>query len=613
MSTAPQSSDPTPTRILYDGQHLGEYAVAAFIKHGEYNQTYRVTNDNGLSLFMKLFIPSQFIKSTLDDNGKLHEIELYKGLSHPNVIQHIHEGIYSADGVDYPYIVTNYFSGRLLSESISADKHIPVEKALIYYTKILTGLQYLHDNNVVHNDITPRNVMYNPETDEIMIIDMGHIATSGSKGVHFPVEDLSPFFRSPESFREINSPAGDVFSATAVLYAMLCGKAPWTILLDQKNPTQIKTEIYTTRKSPLSFDSATEEIEPWLRDIITGGLSVKEPKRLTIETILQAIQNRESPFNSPTPDTSDKSVSSQANPKYQKSACQEAQKVESEPITKKQGNGFADVAGMDDLKDLLQKKVLFILKNKEKAERYRLTPPNGMLLYGPPGCGKTFFAEKFAEESGFNYKFIKASDLGSIYIHGSQGKIAELFDEARKNAPMIICFDEFDAMVPNRTSRGAENIAGEVNEFLSQLNNCAKDGIFVIGTTNQPSMIDPAVLRKGRIDISLYIPSPDKETRKLMFDLYLKDRPCEEIDTGKLAEMTDNYVASDIAFIVNDAAMIAAFNDEAISESRLIDSIKATRPSLSTEMLKSYDDMRSKIETSSLSGDRPRVGFVQYK
>ena len=279
----------------------------------------------------------------------------------------------------------------------------------------------------------------------------------------------------------------------------------------------------------------------------------------------------------------------------------------------KRGNGFADVAGMDDLKDLLQKKVLFILKNKEKAERYRLTPPNGMLLYGPPGCGKTYFAEKFAEESGFNYKFIKASDLGSIYVHGAQGKIAELFNKARQQAPVIICFDEFDAMVPDRSSRSAENIAGEVNEFLSQLNNCAKDGIFVIGTTNQPERIDKAILRKGRLDISVYIPEPDANTRKLMFDLYLKDRPCDPIDTQRLADLTDKYVASDIAFIVNDAAMIAAFRDEPLTQSGLEDSIKSTRPSLTDAMLKDYAASRSKLENTSSAETRPRVGFMQYQ
>ena len=95
-----------------------------------------------------------------------------------------------------------------------------------------------------------------------------------------------------------------------------------------------------------------------------------------------------------------------------------------------QAGGFGDVAGMDNLKDSLNKRIIWVLKDKEKAEKYRLSLPNGMLLYGPPGCGKTFFAQKFAEESGFHYLLVNGSDLGSIYVHGTQGKIAELFKKA---------------------------------------------------------------------------------------------------------------------------------------------------------------------------------------
>lgn len=104
-------------------------------------------------------------------------------------------------------------------------------------------------------------------------------------------------------------------------------------------------------------------------------------------------------------------------------------------FAKGEGNGFADVAGMEELKQLLRAKVINVLQDRERALKYRLAIPNGMLLYGPPGCGKTFIAEKFAEETGFNYTVVKSSDLASIYIHGSQQMIGKLFDEARAKAP----------------------------------------------------------------------------------------------------------------------------------------------------------------------------------
>lgn len=602
--------------ILKPGQLFGEcktdYRVDSFIKDGAYNETYRVTSDRGETYFMKMYDPDRLPASMKTADGGVVEIELCRGLDCPNVISFVSSGVYSKDYKQYPYIITNYFSGRLLSEIVDSTRRIETDRAVAIYAEVLKGLAYLHGHGLVHNDITPRNVMYDPESGLVQLIDMGHVAHAGSSEHHYIQEDLTPFFRSPESYRGLNDPAGDVFAATAVLYAMLSGHAPWEVDLSDKvdKDHPLKTAMHIARKAPLSFEGM--DVQPWLADVLRGGLAVKTASRLSIDTLLQAIEKGKSPLEEDAPKIEKKEEKEPSHPGMKRQKTAETTPVQKDDTAVKRGNGFADVAGMDELKDLLQKKVLFILKDKEKAERYRLTPPNGMLLYGPPGCGKSYFAEKFAEESGFNYKFVKASDLGSIYVHGGQGKIAELFDKARQKSPVIICFDEFDAMVPDRTSRSAEHISGEVNEFLSQLNNCSKDGIFVIGTTNRPELIDPAVLRKGRVDISVYIPAPDVQTRKLMFDLYLKDRPCDRIDTQQLAEMTDKYVASDIAFIVNDAAMIAAFRDEPITQEGLINSVKTTRPSLTESMLADYERTRQKLENTTGAEPRPRVGFVQY-
>ena len=258
---------------------------------------------------------------------------------------------------------------------------------------------------------------------------------------------------------------------------------------------------------------------------------------------------------------------------------------EDQPVTveikKTKGGGFSDVAGMEELKAELMNRVVWVLREREKAEKYRLSPPNGMILYGPPGCGKTYFAEKFAEETGFNFVLVNGSDVGSSYIHGTQNKIAALFKEAATKAPVILCFDEFDSFVPSRSSRAAEHRPEEVNEFLGQLNNCSEKGIFVIGTTNRLDLIDPAILRKGRMDLHVMIPAPDERTRGLMFKLHLKDRPLsDDIDCDALAKMTDNYAAADIAFIVNEAAMMAALGNESISQRHLENSIKSNKSSL---------------------------------
>jgi transitional endoplasmic reticulum ATPase len=121
----------------------------------------------------------------------------------------------------------------------------------------------------------------------------------------------------------------------------------------------------------------------------------------------------------------------------------------------------------------------------------------------------------------------------------------------------------------------------EINEFLGQLNNCSKRGIFVIATTNRLDLIDPAILRRGRIDLKYEIPAPDEDTRMRIFALHLKDRPvANDIDCDVLAKLTANYASSDIAFIVNEAAMMAALADVPISQAHLINSIKANKSSL---------------------------------
>ena len=252
-----------------------------------------------------------------------------------------------------------------------------------------------------------------------------------------------------------------------------------------------------------------------------------------------------------------------------------------QPIAKVKG-GFADVAGFDELKHRLSDEVIWPLKNKAKAAKYRITPPSGMLLYGPAGCGKTFFAQKFAEETGFSFKLIVPSDIGGMIIHETQKKVAELFEEAQREAPCIICFDEIDAIVPRRTSTpGLEYQNTEVNEFLAQMNNCGEKGIFIIGTTNNKDLIDPAVLRTGRLDYHVEIPKPDRIQRVELFRVCLQNRPMEsDIDFESLAMSTDGFTASDIAFVVNKAALAAAKADLLISTdivSRCISEVQTGR------------------------------------
>jgi transitional endoplasmic reticulum ATPase len=273
--------------------------------------------------------------------------------------------------------------------------------------------------------------------------------------------------------------------------------------------------------------------------------------------------------------------------------------------------GFDAVAGMNSVKEMLSEEVMYVLKNPEKVKKYRLKVPNGMLFYGPPGCGKTFIAEKFAQETRLPMIMVKASDIGSTYVHGTQGKIKELFDKACAKAPTILCFDELDGMVPDRSRVTSEAISGEVNEFLTQLNNCSDRGIFVIGTTNRPNMIDPAILRSGRLDNMVYIPMPDEEARKDLFRIHLMGRPLDEaVDFDELARATEGYVASDIELIVNKAALEASRNDELISQEVLMKRVSITRRSVSDKDMAFYDEMNRQMQSLPKKEERRKIGFV---
>ena len=285
---------------------------------------------------------------------------------------------------------------------------------------------------------------------------------------------------------------------------------------------------------------------------------------------------------------------------------------------KKSARGLDEVAGMSELKALFRRDFIRIVRNPKVAKAYGIKPSNCTLLYGPQGCGKTFIAEKAAQESGLKYKIVNPSELGSIYIHGSQQKIAELFDEAEKKGPMILIFDEFDAIVPKRDADLNGNQANEVNEMLTQLNNCASRGIYVLATTNRPGLLDPAIMRKGRVDRTVYVSLPDKEARKELFRLEIEKRPFVNIDYEVLATATENFTCSDISFIVEESARLCFEEtldrglDEPLplSMKRLLEVIKTTQPSVSDKQRKEYLELKDRMENRQTSGERKKVGFV---
>ena len=544
---------------------VGAYSVQRFLKEGYYSDSYVVTDAEEHRFLMKRFDLSA-VPEQLKTNETVLEIQACRQINHPQIVAHVTDGKLMLDGVGYRYLIMPYYEGTLLSDELRGGHLYTPMEARNVIVPILEGLIALHKAGFCHNNLTPEHILLETGEEGAVtpkIIGLGHVCKPMYSGITpFPIQDLNPLYMAPEALRGIYAEACDVFAVSAILYTMLAGKAPWSCdFAENENFLVRKQRVQAARHEKLEAPAALEEKDPVLMEALLSGLAarVNRPTATRLHQMLQTAVD---------------------GPREQEQKKAET-KVSVEFKRNTHGGGFADVAGMDALKKTLDERVIWILSDKEKAAKYRITPPNGMLLYGPPGCGKSFFAQKFAEESHFNYVLVNGSDLGSTFIHGTQGKIASLFKEAQAKAPTVICFDEFDAFVPARGSRESEHKSEEINEFLSQLNNCAERGIFVIGTTNRVDIIDPAVLRKGRFDLHFEIPAPDLETRASMFKLHLERRPIDEdIDTTRLAEMTDGYAASDIAFIVNEAAMKAALANEAIAQKHLEETVSHTRPSL---------------------------------
>lgn len=232
--------------------------------------------------------------------------------------------------------------------------------------------------------------------------------------------------------------------------------------------------------------------------------------------------------------------------------------------------GFDNVAGMEELKQTLRDDVIEPLNNPQKYKEYGLEPINGILLFGPPGCGKTFIAKMLAEETNRHFVEINPKDDGSIYMHKTASNIAKKFNYAILNSPSIIFIDEADAIAPAREHLSKDNpdYIENVSTILTELDNIGSKNVFVIFATNEPQNIDRAIKRTGRIDKKIYVGPPDIITRRELFLNYLNKTNKKEnnINLDEILKLTDNYTAKDIALLTRESLLLAMKKDELVSE-----------------------------------------------
>jgi transitional endoplasmic reticulum ATPase len=249
------------------------------------------------------------------------------------------------------------------------------------------------------------------------------------------------------------------------------------------------------------------------------------------------------------------------------------------------------IGGLEEVKQDLMEAVEWPLKNPEVFTRMGIRPPKGILLYGPPGCGKTLLARAVATESEANFITIKGPEVFSKWVGESEKAIREVFRKGRMAAPSVIFFDEFDSLVPRRGMGFADSGVTErvISQLLTEMDGIITlEDIVVIAASNRPDIVDPAILRPGRFDRLIYVPEPDEKSRLEILKLYTKDMPlAKDVDIKQLASITKSYSGADLDGLCREAALLALRRDIKAKEVAFSDFQKAMEkvgPSILADM-----------------------------
>ncbi|RJS91449.1 AAA family ATPase [Candidatus Bathyarchaeota archaeon] len=250
-----------------------------------------------------------------------------------------------------------------------------------------------------------------------------------------------------------------------------------------------------------------------------------------------------------------------------------------------------DIGDLEEAKQELKESVEWPLKNPDVFKRMGIKPPKGILLFGPPGCGKTLLARAVATESEANFISIKGPEVFSKWVGESERAIREVFRKARMSAPAIIFFDEIDALVPRRGAGYADSGVTErvISQLLTEIDGIETlQEVVVLAATNRPDILDPAIMRPGRLDRLIYVPEPDEEGRLQIFKIHTKNMPlAKDVDLKRLARMTKGYSGADIESVCREAAIIALrrdINSKEVTFADFEEALKKIGPSITPDM-----------------------------
>ncbi|MBR9682569.1 MAG: AAA family ATPase, partial [Candidatus Aenigmarchaeota archaeon] len=252
-----------------------------------------------------------------------------------------------------------------------------------------------------------------------------------------------------------------------------------------------------------------------------------------------------------------------------------------------------DVGGLEDVKESLKEAVEWPLNNPESFTRLGIKPPRGIMMYGPPGCGKTHIVKALAGEAGVNFISVKGPELMSKWVGESEKGVRDVFKRAKQVAPTIIFFDEIDSLAPRRGlnsgSRAHEQVVSQLLTEMSGIEDM--NGVVVVAATNRPDIVDPALLRPGRFDRLIYVPAPNEETRKEILEVHTKNVPMKKINLDDLSIKTKGYSGADLEALVREAALDALrsdMNSKEVTQKNFDMALKDIKPSITDDIFKKY-------------------------
>jgi len=274
---------------------------------------------------------------------------------------------------------------------------------------------------------------------------------------------------------------------------------------------------------------------------------------------------------------------------------------------------WSDIGGLEKVKKTLKEMVEWPLKYPDSFKKLGIKPPRGILLYGPPGCGKTLLAKAVANESGANFISIKGPEILSKWVGESEKQIRSIFRRAKQVAPAIVFFDELDSIAPRRGSTTDQVTERIVSQILSEMSGIEDiQDVVVMAATNRPDIVDPALLRPGRFEKQILVPIPDKDARLKILKVQTKGMPLKDVDLESIAERIEGFSGADIEALCREAALNALRKSKKADKVTMKDfeeALKTVTPSLSSDMNKFYENVLNRIKKSNVM-NAEKLGYT---